>query len=132
MHCIQTCGYMLTRHPLGITPARDYPYTIDYCVAFKLHNIAHALAHKQIPTMLVVVLLFFSLDIYSKNANLIYNSTASYITTHLNSLINTAVFLIRRFLLKKGADKTTMTSDAERPIDLVDSQDFPMIAVMLQ
>lgn len=38
---------------------------------------------------------------------------------------------IARFLLEKGADKTVMTDDGERPIDLVDSDDFAMIGLML-
>ncbi len=30
-----------------------------------------------------------------------------------------------------GADKSAMTDEGERPIDLVDPQDFAMIGVML-
>ena len=37
-----------------------------------------------------------------------------------------------RLLLERGADKNIVTEDSERPLDLVDSQDFPMIALMLQ
>ena len=36
-----------------------------------------------------------------------------------------------RFLLQHGADRNIMTDEGERPIDLVDSDDFPMIGVML-
>ena len=34
--------------------------------------------------------------------------------------------------MEHGADKSIVTDDSERPLDLVDSQDFPMIALMLQ
>ena len=37
-----------------------------------------------------------------------------------------------RLLMDQGANKSILTEDGERPLDLVDSQDFPMIALMLQ
>ena len=36
-----------------------------------------------------------------------------------------------RLLLDRGADPTARTEDGERPVDLVESDDFPMIALML-
>ena len=42
--------------------------------------------------------------------------------------MNSALF---RYLLRRGADKNIMTDEGERPIDLVDAQNFAMIGVML-
>ena len=36
-----------------------------------------------------------------------------------------------RFLLEHGADKTIVTDEGERALDLVDPDDFAMIGVML-
>ena len=41
------------------------------------------------------------------------------------------LLLYCRYLLQNGADKNIVTDDAERPIDLVDAQDFQTIAIML-
>lgn len=40
--------------------------------------------------------------------------------------------LFCRYLLKKGADKSILTEDGERPLDLVDPTDFTMVRVMLK
>jgi len=39
---------------------------------------------------------------------------------------------ICRYLLKKGADRNVLSRDNERPLDLIDQDDFDTIAVMLQ
>ena len=40
-------------------------------------------------------------------------------------------FFFFRFLLENGADKTILTEDGERPIDLVEPTDLQTVAVML-
>lgn len=39
---------------------------------------------------------------------------------------------IARYLLKRGADPYILTDEGERPLDLVDPMDFPMIKLMLE
>lgn len=41
------------------------------------------------------------------------------------------VFFYYRYLLTQGADKTILTEDGERPLDLVEPTDLPTIRVML-
>lgn len=40
-------------------------------------------------------------------------------------------FFIHRILLDHGADRTILTDEGERPLDLVDPSDFATIRVML-
>lgn len=41
-------------------------------------------------------------------------------------------FFWYRLLLEKGADKTIITDEGERPLDLVDPTDFATVRVMLE
>jgi hypothetical protein len=38
---------------------------------------------------------------------------------------------LKRYLLKKGADPAALTTENERPIDLADPNDFPIISMLL-
>ena len=49
----------------------------------------------------------------------------------MSELFYNKKLLYYRYLLQNGADKNIVTDDAERPIDLVDAQDFQTIAIML-
>lgn len=40
-------------------------------------------------------------------------------------------FLIFRLLLRHGADKTILTEDKERPIDLIEPTDFEAVSAIL-
>ena len=41
-------------------------------------------------------------------------------------------FVLFRFLLENGADKSILTDEGERPLDLVDPSDMETIRVMLK
>ena len=45
---------------------------------------------------------------------------------------NMLVSTIFRYLLEKGADRTILTDEGERPLDLVEPTDLATIQVMLQ
>ena len=51
--------------------------------------------------------------------------------TYLSTYEYNLKLFLSRFLLKNGADKDVVSCDGERPLDLVDPQDFAVVRVML-